>query len=59
MNRIFINKHITTFSILLFIGVFLGFNTSFAAMIEKAKALGIIKEKFLPDQEYEEEEEGR
>jgi DNA segregation ATPase FtsK/SpoIIIE, S-DNA-T family len=42
---------------ILFIGVFLGFNTSFAAMIEKAKALGIIKEKFLPDQEYEEEEE--
>ena len=41
----------------LFIGIFLGFNTSFADIITKAKALGIIKEKFLPDQEYEEEDE--
>jgi DNA segregation ATPase FtsK/SpoIIIE, S-DNA-T family len=40
-----------------FIGVFLGFNTSFLAIIEKAKSLGIIKEKFLPDEDYEEEEE--
>ncbi|MBT4447447.1 MAG: DNA translocase FtsK [Candidatus Komeilibacteria bacterium] len=42
---------------ILFIGVFLSFNTSFADIIAKAKALGIIKEKFLPDQEFEEEEE--
>jgi len=41
----------------LFIGIFLAFNTSFFAIMEKAKALGIIKEKFLPDQEYEEIED--
>jgi len=40
-------------------GIFLAFNTSFKGMIERAKALGILKEKFLPDdQEYEEEDEG-
>lgn len=48
---------------LLFIGIFLAFNTSFKDIIDKAKALGIIKEKFLPeiddsdDEEEEEEEE--
>lgn len=45
------------FLALLFIGIFLGFNTSFSAIMERAKTLGIIKEKFLPDQEYEEDEE--
>lgn len=42
---------------ILFIGIFLGFNTSFTAMIDKAKTLGIIKEKFLPDQEYKDDDE--
>jgi hypothetical protein len=42
---------------ILFIGVFLGFNTSFLAITEKAKALGIIKEKFLPDEDIDEEED--
>lgn len=42
---------------LLFIGIFLAFNTSFKDMIEKAKALGILKEKFLPEGgAYEEDE---
>ncbi|RJQ33779.1 DNA translocase FtsK [Candidatus Parcubacteria bacterium] len=45
---------------LLFIGIFLAFNTSFGDMMEKAKALGILKEKFLPEEsssdEYKEEE---
>lgn len=41
---------------ILFIGVFLGFNTSFFAIIERAKALGIIKEKFLPDKDYQDED---
>jgi len=35
---------------ILFIGVFLAFNTSFGDMMEKAKALGILKEKFLPEE---------
>lgn len=42
---------------IILIGIFLGFNTSFVAIIERAKALGIIKEKFLPDKEYQEEED--
>lgn len=42
---------------LLFIGIFLAFNTSFKDMIEKGKALGILKEKFLPESGYNEEEE--
>ncbi|MDD5749413.1 MAG: DNA translocase FtsK 4TM domain-containing protein [Patescibacteria group bacterium] len=43
----------------LFIGLFLAFNTSFRDLLDRAKALGIIKEKFLPlsDEQSEEEEE--
>ncbi|OGY95119.1 MAG: hypothetical protein A2611_00195 [Candidatus Komeilibacteria bacterium RIFOXYD1_FULL_37_29] len=42
---------------ILFIGVFLGFNTSFSALLDKAKTLGIIKEKFLPDKGTDGEDE--
>ncbi|MBU1202597.1 DNA translocase FtsK [Patescibacteria group bacterium] len=42
---------------LLFIGIFLAFNTSFKDMIEKGKVLGIIKEKFLPEADLSEQEE--
>lgn len=44
---------------LFLIGIFLAFNTSFKDMIQKAKTLGILKEKFLPleDETYEEGEE--
>lgn len=42
---------------MLLIGIFLGFNTSFVAILDRAKSLGIIKEKFLPDRGYEEEDE--
>lgn len=44
---------------LFLIGIFLAFNTSFKDMIQKAKTLGILKEKFLPleDETYEEDEE--
>lgn len=41
---------------MLLIGVFLAFNTSFRDIITKAKALGILKEKFLPEEEEIEEE---
>lgn len=40
---------------ILFIGIFLAFNTSFQDLIEKAKALGLIKEKFLPEESEEDE----
>jgi S-DNA-T family DNA segregation ATPase FtsK/SpoIIIE len=33
---------------LLTVGILLGFNTSFRAMVDRAKALGILKEKLLP-----------
>jgi len=49
---------------LLTIGILLGFNTSFRAMVDRAKALGILKEKLLPSggeedvpEEISEEEE--
>ena len=42
---------------LLLVGIFLSFNTSFKDMTERAKALGILKEKLLPEDGYEEEEE--
>ncbi len=44
---------------MLLVGIFLSFNTSFKDMTERAKALGILKEKLLPvdDEEDEEEEE--
>lgn len=43
---------------ILFIGIFLAFNTSFKDMLDRAKALGIIKEKFLPEEDsFKEEEE--
>ena len=48
----------------LLVGILLGFNTSFRAMVDRAKTLGILKEKLLPEEgeeeedgEYEEEEE--
>ena len=41
----------------LLIGIFLAFNTSFKDITEKAKALGILKEKFLPEEGEEEEDE--
>ena len=45
---------------LLLVGIFLSFNTSFKDMTERAKALGILKEKLLPesDEEEDDEEEG-
>ncbi len=33
---------------LLIVGILLGFNTSFRAMVDRAKALGILREKILP-----------
>ncbi len=42
---------------LLLVGIFLSFNTSFKDMTERAKALGILKEKLLPEDDYEEGEE--
>ena len=47
------------FLALLFIGIFLAFNTSFKDMTERAKSLGILREKLLPSAEdnYEEEED--
>ncbi|PLX24729.1 cell division protein FtsK [Candidatus Parcubacteria bacterium] len=42
---------------ILFIGIFLAFNTSFGDMAERAKALGILKEKFLPEESEDDEEE--
>ena len=42
---------------ILFIGIFLAFNTSFGDMAERAKALGILKEKFLPEQDDEVDDE--
>lgn len=47
---------------LLMVGILLGFNTSFRAMVDRAKALGILKEKILPSNNEAEaeliEEEG-
>ncbi len=45
------------FLAILFIGIFLAFNTSFKDIIAKAKALGILKEKFLPEGELAEDED--
>ena len=41
----------------LLIGIFLAFNTSFKDITNKAKALGILKEKFLPEEGEEDDEE--
>lgn len=43
----------------LFIGIFLAFNTSFKGMTERAKSLGILKERLLPLAEEDKEEEDR
>ncbi len=37
-----------------FIGLLLGFNTSFRSIIEKCKSIGILKEKILPNNNYNE-----
>ncbi|MCB9803084.1 DNA translocase FtsK 4TM domain-containing protein [Candidatus Nomurabacteria bacterium] len=42
---------------LLIVGILLGFNTSFRAMVDRAKALGILKEKILPLESEEEEDD--
>ena len=36
----------------IFIGLLLGFNTSFRSMLDKCKSLGILKEKILPNDDY-------
>ena len=41
----------------LLVGFLLGFNTSFRAMVDKAKTLGILKEKLLPEDEENEDDE--
>lgn len=52
---------LVVFLAFIFIGLLLGFNTSFNSIINKCKSLGILKEKILPNDEYleydEEEEE--
>lgn len=45
---------LVAFLALLTIGILLGFNTSFRAMVDRAKALGILKEKLLPSSDEEE-----
>jgi S-DNA-T family DNA segregation ATPase FtsK/SpoIIIE len=42
---------------ILFVGIFLAFNTSFKEIVQKAKSLGILKEKILPQDDGEPEEE--
>lgn len=42
---------------LLLIGIFLAFNTSFKEMVHKAKTLGLLKERILPEGDREDEEE--
>lgn len=51
---------LVVFISLLLIGIFLAFNTSFKDMTERAKSLGILREKLLPsdDDDVEDEEEG-
>ena len=41
----------------IFIGLLLGFNTSFRNMVDKCKSLGILKEKILHNDDYLDEEE--
>ena len=41
----------------LIVGVLLGFNTSFRAMVDRAKTLGILKEKLLPENSDDEEDD--
>jgi len=48
---------LVVFGALFLIGIFLAFNTSFKGMSDKAKSLGILKEKILPLDDYPEESE--
>ncbi len=49
---------LVVFIALFLIGVFLAFNTSFKGMADRAKSLGILKEKILPvDDDYSEDNE--
>ena len=41
----------------LLIGIFLAFNTSFKDIVAKAKSVGILKERLLPEEEEEEDDE--